>query len=1052
MDIKKAELMSEYNQNIKLDFNKFKRSLFISKDDKYAFLLGAGCSISSGIQSANDCIWEWKKMIYQTANNISDKWIDNFKNKRNQDVIQNWIDNQGRYPLKDSIEEYSFYAKECFPIDEDRRKYFQKICSNAQPSIGYKMGALLAKYGFIDTVWTTNFDDLMSNACVSQRFQSIDITLDSTDRIVNRAQNKTELPIIKLHGDFKYGELKNTDVELRQQDEVFRKKMIEYLKDKHLVVLGYSGRDSSLMETLKEVYSQEGGGRLYWCGYNENCNESIQNLINTANELRTRAFYIPTEGFDNVMYQIAQLILKDNKSIFKEFESVLKIENKRTEFTPFSLESNKTNGVLKSNFFPIEFPKEVYVFEHKISGKPWGFLNENILPNSEITAVPIGNQIWSLGTAENINIQFEGLINSKLSRKPITEIKHNSNNLIFLFLSSICKFYSLQNRLKTDNRRKLWSDSDYRIIKGHKVYNAIRLNIEIISGQYYVTLNPDFYTESKSDIYSIGLEFFHRIWNDHFNKYIAKWREILFKNSDEFDFPNNSNSGFTFKINKNPIFTLIDDLTARNREDHNVPPYLIKYKGVKLKEPNLIFSAKNKHQKQLEPHPMKGLVNYNPYETRVNQFLNKEIEMSVLCVNEYSQKFYGFLNKLNTEIQVNNPKEKYLIDYKGFEETYLVKLNIPNINSNDWKNIDDIDLSRDVKVVSEEIKSIICTEILKISASRTQKIIVIFIPEEWLKYTSYSTEFESFDLHDYIKAFCAEKGLTSQFITEKTILDRNQECQIVWWLSLSFYAKSFRTPWLVENSTKDTAFAGIGYSIDKYNKDSHIVLGCSHLYTSNGEGLKYKLSKLSNDKIQWRQKKPHLSYDDAYDFGRSIINLFYESMNELPKRVVIHKRTFFTKDEKDGICDSLLENANIQNIDLIEINFEEDIKYVSSKIKNGKTEIDGFSVARGTCIQLSSKTALLWTHGIIPSVKNTSYKFYPGGRYIPKPLKLVRHYGNSSLEQIATEILGLSKMNWNSLNMYSQLPATIFSSNEIAKIGRLISDNQNQEYDYRFFI
>ena len=57
---------------------------------------------------------------------------------------------------------------------------------------------------------------------------------------------------------------------------------------------------------------------------------------------------------------------------------------------------------------------------------------------------------------------------------------------------------------------------------------------------------------------------------------------------------------------------------------------------------------------------------------------------------------------------------------------------------------------------------------------------------------------------------------------------------------------------------------------------------------------KYKLSSISNDKIQWRNKKPHLSYDDAYEFGRSILNLFYESMNELPKRVVIHKRTFLT--------------------------------------------------------------------------------------------------------------------------------------------------------------
>lgn len=1037
---------------MKLDFDTFKRSLIISKDEKYVFLLGAGCSISSGIQSAYDCIWEWKKMIYQTSNNISNEWIDNFRNKKNQEVIQNWLDNQGRYPLKDSEGEYSFYAKECFPIDEDRRKYFQKICSNAQPSIGYKTTALLAKSGFVDSIWTTNFDDLMRDACISQRFQSIDITLDNTSRIVNRTQNNTELPIIKLHGDFKYGDLKNTENELKRQDEVFRSKMIEYLKDKHLIVFGYSGRDKSLMSTLKELYNQDGGGRLYWCGYKDSENKSVADLILTANKKKSRAFYIPTEGFDNIVYQIAQLILKNNKEIYNEFESILKTDSKEVDFVPFNLNHKKTNVVLKSNCFPIEFPKEVYVFEHNINGQPWEFLNDNILSDTQITAVPIGNQIWSLGVAENINKKFKELIQTKLLRKPITEIRNNSNNLIYLFLSSLCKYYSLERNLKTDNQRKLWNENDYKSIKGQKVYNAIRLNIEVISNQYYLTLNPDFYVESKSDIHAIGLEYFHHIWNNKFNEYVTKWRKILFADSNDFDFPNNSNSGFTFKINKNPIFTLIDDITRNQGESHNIPSKLIKYKGVKFKEPNLVFSSNNGKKECLEPHPMKGLVNHNPFETGINHFLNKEIKMSVLCIEECSQKLNVFLNKLNTEILVNNPNENYLINYEGFNKIYNVNLDIPNINSQDWRKIDDLNLSNDIKSVSDKIKENICSEILKINATGTQKIIVVFIPDKWLNYTSYSNEFESFDLHDYIKAFCAEKGLTSQFITEKTILDYKQECQIIWWLSLSFYVKSFRTPWLVENSRKDTAFAGIGYSVDRHNKNNHIVLGCSHLYTSNGEGLKYKLSKLSNDKIQWRNKKPHLSYDDAYDFGRSIINLFYESMNELPKRVVIHKRTFFTKDEKDGICDSLLENANIQNVDLIEINFEEDIKYVSSKIKNGKTEIDGFSVARGTCIQLSSKTALLWTHGIIPSVKNQYYNFYPGGRYIPKPLKLIRHYGDSSLEQISNEILGLSKMNWNSLNMYSQLPATIFSSNEIARIGRLINSVGAAEYDYRFFI
>lgn len=50
---------------------------------------------------------------------------------------------------------------------------------------------------------------------------------------------------------------------------------------------------------------------------------------------------------------------------------------------------------------------------------------------------------------------------------------------------------------------------------------------------------------------------------------------------------------------------------------------------------------------------------------------------------------------------------------------------------------------------------------------------------------------------------------------------------------------------------------------------------------------------------------------------------------------------------KKGILDSLYDNTNIESVDLVEINFEDDIKYVSSKIKDGEAKIDGFSVSVG---------------------------------------------------------------------------------------------------------
>jgi argonaute-like protein implicated in RNA metabolism and viral defense len=88
----------------------------------------------------------------------------------------------------------------------------------------------------------------------------------------------------------------------------------------------------------------------------------------------------------------------------------------------------------------------------------------------------------------------------------------------------------------------------------------------------------------------------------------------------------------------------------------------------------------------------------------------------------------------------------------------------------------------------------------------------------------------------------------------------------------------------------------------------------------------------------------------------------------------------------------------------------------------------------------------------VPSVIDSNKNYYLGGRSIPSPLKIIKHFGNSNINEIANEILGLTKMNWNSFDLYTKLPATIQSSNHIARVGKLLSRFEGRVYDYRFFI
>lgn len=138
-------------------------------------------------------------------------------------------------------------------------------------------------------------------------------------------------------------------------------------------------------------------------------------------------------------------------------------------------------------------------------------------------------------------------------------------------------------------------------------------------------------------------------------------------------------------------------------------------------------------------------------------------------------------------------------------------------------------------------------------------------------------------------------------------------------------------------------------------------------------------------------------------------------------------------------------------LDLITITQEYDLKFIAEKIMYGQFLEDGYPVDRGTCIKLSSRNALLWTHGVVPSIQSNR-RYYQGGRCIPAPLKITKYYGHGDLETIAKEILGFTKMNWNSFNLYTKLPATIDTSNTLAQVGNLLRQYNGVTYDYRFFI
>lgn len=1030
-----------------LEYDAFLRSFGLSKNGKYAFLLGAGCSISSGLPSAQQCIWDWKKAIYVTRNKVTAPVFD-VRQENVQKTIQNWLDSTGEFPRLDSEDEYVFYVEKAYPIEADRKEYFAQLSRNAKPSIGYKLLVELFRFGKIASIWSTNFDGLVEKAANKADVSCVNVNINTADLIYSQPYSE-DLLYVALHGDYKFTKLKNTSSELDSQVSVLKQSLQNHLSANSLIVIGYSGRDKSLMNALKKAFTQPGSGKLFWLGYGDNMSDSVQNLIKHCRANNREAYYINSVGFDETMLSILEHCFYDDTEKRGRIESI-KNDASAASYNSTAIQlriGNIFNSKLKLNLYPLILPKFYYQIDLTL-------LPSHVVDNlSELTKKAAfiysisGSQIYAFASISQLVETFcisspHAIQQVQLPASPL------SNGIIKnLILKSIIYGLSLgKGHLHISyGERCIWNDSKRFLGTG---YEALKINVHPNGSNSYVlvSLSPTIYFVRGENVprlkrQDITRKYIDSLKNKDFNTKISDWEIDIFGGKKlSWSIGANQEANCCFSLGNNSAYGGIYD------PESNEPQFVLSkreiWAGKKITEPKLLFADSTGDSIVADSNPMRGLTCGRPLEKVLSLHSNSPIYLGVICPVSYSKRLHEFLSKLNLRC---TPKYlDYIQPYPGFEKAYSSILDIPDVEDKSrWINCNDTQL--DAKALASKI----CEFSQKISENYPNFTVVVFIPNSWETLKEYTSHEETFNLHNYVKAFGAQSRITTQFIEEKT-LSNSMDCEKRWWLSLALFVKAQRVPWSLAHLDMNSAYAGIGFSINSSKeKGKQLVIGCSHLYNSQGQGLKYRLRQIDNP-LWIDRKNPYLSESEAYKFGLSILDLFHESMERFPKRVVIHKRTIFQPSEINGLRKALA-TGGVKEIDLISITEESNIKGISQIANAYGIATDNYPLKRGTCMQISNDEILLWTHGVVPSVQ-AGRLYYAGGRAIPAPLKIRRCYGSTDIETIAFEVLSFTKMDWNTFNFYSKIPATVSTSNVVAQVGRLLNHYPNSTFDYRFFI
>ena len=175
--------------------------------------------------------------------------------------------------------------------------------------------ANLIQRGFFNTILTTNFDDLVNEACLFYT-PSLKPLVCSHHSAINQFRwNTTRPKVIKLHGDFLFESIRNTEREISNFDKNTEDKLAWLAEDTGLMVVGYAGNDDSVMSC---IHTHLRNGKyphgVYWC------TRDIGRLSNRVQQLtgNERFYLVKCDGFDGLMAQAHESLIGVSPPIIGE--------------------------------------------------------------------------------------------------------------------------------------------------------------------------------------------------------------------------------------------------------------------------------------------------------------------------------------------------------------------------------------------------------------------------------------------------------------------------------------------------------------------------------------------------------------------------------------------------------------------------------------------------------------------------------------------------------------------------------------------------------------
>jgi len=341
-------------------------------------------------------------------------------------------------------------------------------------------------------------------------------------------------------------------------------------------------------------------------------------------------------------------------------------------------------------------------------------------------------------------------------------------------------------------------------------------------------------------------------------------------------------------------------------------------------------------------------------------------------------------------------------------------------------------------------------EIASVCERALPQVVLVAPPLELLQLFTAETDAQSGatapQLHDVLKARAMAHPVPVQYVLPGTYDERKlrkqntatgrprqqqDEATRAWNLHTALYYKAGGYPWALVRDSSDlqTCFIGISFY---WEREESLATSLAQVFNERGEGV---IVRGGPAKLSKTDKQPYLPREDAERLLRDALGQYRREHRHLPARVVVHKTSRFTEGEITG----LEAAADADQIDVLEL------------VTVGPSSTRFFTPRhgppfRGTHIVLDERSQALYTTGSIPF-----YETYPGP-YVPQPLGIALDSAEMAPQRHASELLALTKLNWNHSRLDGHDPITTLAARSIGNILRHIGPDGPIGNRYAFYM